>query len=407
MRILFLSYTARPNQGSEPGNSWRTASALLKYGNSVTLLTQTDNRGVIENYLGQVNSDLKVVYCPSVIPRFFWNRGVLGTYVNYIIWHRRVRKMLGKNSIQHYDIAHHFSWGNYWLGTGLRNIGIPYVFGPCGYQSNNLITKKFYGSSWKIEIIREKLLTYLLSKTSNFRESITQSSLCLSANQEAQDKLFELTQFNSQLMMPEISSPKTFPSNYEISARKNLLWVGRFMPRKGVEVLLRAFSIVHREFPDVTLTLIGHGSQSHELIELAHSLDLHGNVCFLGKLENDKVLAEMSKYKALILPSLRESTGSQILEAASCAVPSVFFDFVGSATWFNKNSSYVVPTSQLKNPDDLIDQLANIIESVLGDDDNSYYNKCLKSFQISLENEEDVKANAYSEIYAKILGSDL
>jgi glycosyltransferase involved in cell wall biosynthesis len=370
-------------------------------------LTQSDNKGVIETYLGQVNSDLKVIYCPSVIPRFFWNRGVLGTYVNYIIWHRRVSKILAKNGNQGYDIAHHFSWGNYWLGTGLRNIGIPYVFGPCGYQSTNVMTKKFYGANWKIEIIRENLLTYILSKTSNFRESISQSSLCLSANQEAKDKLFELTQLKSELMMPEISSPKTFPSNYEISARKNLLWVGRFMPRKGVEVLLRAFSIVHREFPDITLSLIGYGSQSHELMELAHALDLHGSVYFLGRLENNEVLAQISKYKVLILPSLRESTGSQILEAASCAVPSVFFDFVGSATWFNQCSSYVVPTSRLKNPDDLIDQLAITIESVLSDDDDSYYNKCLRSFQISLENEEGVKAKAYSEIYTKILGSKL
>ena len=179
------------------------------------------------------------------------------------------------------------------------------------------------------------------------------------------------------------------------------------MPRKGVELLLRAFSNVHRNFPDITLSLIGYGSKSHELIELAHSLDLHGSVHFLGRLENNEVLAQMSKYKALILPSLRESTGSQILEAASCGVPSVFFDFIGSATWFNQNSSYVVPTSCVKNPDDLIDQLVITIESVLGDDNDSYYNKCLQSFEISLENEEDVKGEAYLEIYQKLLGGVL
>jgi glycosyltransferase involved in cell wall biosynthesis len=390
-----------PNHGSEPGNSWRTAEALARYGHKVTLLTQSNNEAVISRYLSQSESELKVIYCPSVPIRFFWNRGLLGVYVNYLIWNRRVIKMLSKVSIQDYDIVHHFSWGNYWLGSGLRNIKVPFVFGPCGYQANSKLTKKFYGKAWKDEIVREKLLTYLLSKTPNFRKSISESSLCLSANREAQEKLFQLTGKVSELIMPEISTLRSFPTKDEILARNNLLWVGRFMPRKGVAALLKAFSIVSQEFPDISLSLIGYGSQSDELLKLTGSLNLERNVFFLGKVENNEVLAQMTKYRALILPSLRESTGSQILEAASCAVPAVFFDFIGAGTWFDQETSYVVPTRKLQSSNALIEELAKTIKLVLQDDNETYFSKCSNSFQISVQNSEGEKAKIYSEIYSR------
>jgi len=401
MNVLFLSYTAKPNHGSESGNSWRTAEALARYGHKVTLLTQSDNEVVISNYLKESKSELRVIYCPSVPIRFFWNRGLLGVYVNYLIWNRRVMKMLSKVSIQDYDLGHHFSWGNYWLGSGLRKIKVPIVFGPCGYQGEINVTKKLYGKAWKNEIFREKLLTYLLSKTPNFRKSISQSSLCLSANREAQEKLFKLTGKASELIMPEISTVNSYPHNDEILARKNLLWVGRFMPRKGVAALLKAFSIVIQEFPDISLSLIGYGGQHDELLKLTRSLNLERNVIFLGKVENNEVLAQMTKYRALILPSFRESTGSQILEAASRALPAVFFDFIGSGTWFNQETSYVVPTRHLQSSDELIEELAKTIKLVLQDDYESYFSKCSNSFQISVQNSEDKKAEIYSEIYSR------
>jgi glycosyltransferase involved in cell wall biosynthesis len=403
MRVLFLSYTARPNHGSEPGNSWRTAEALANHGHQITLLTQSNNEADISNYLRQAKSDLRIVYCPSVPIKFFWNRGLLGVYVNYLIWNRRVIKMLSKVSIQDYDLVHHFSWGNYWLGSGLRSTKVPLVFGPCGYQGSINLTKKLYGKKWKLEIVRDKLIIYLLTKTPNFRKSISQSSLCISANREAQEKLFQLTGKTSELLMPEISTLRSFPPKNEILARKNLLWVGRFMPRKGVAALLKAFSIVSQQFPDVSLSLIGYGEQSEELRKLTRSLNLHRNVIFLGKVENNEVITQLTKYRSLILPSFRESTGSQILEAASCAVPTVFFDFIGSSTWFNQETSYVVPTGQLKSSNQLIEELANTIKLVLQDDDESYFIKCSNSFQVSVQNSEDQKAKIYSEIYLRAL----
>jgi len=97
--------------------------------------------------------------------------------------------------------------------------------------------------------------------------------------------------------------------------KNTVLYVGRLVPQKGVDVLLRAFSRI----VDAELRIVGSGSELPKLKGLAEALGIANRVEFLGSLKNhDSVIREMKKATAVILPSVRECFGIVPLEAMCC-----------------------------------------------------------------------------------------
>ena len=60
----------------------------------------------------------------------------------------------------------------------------------------------------------------------------------------------------------------------------NICFVGRIEKQKGLEHLLRAFSIMRAGDKDMTLSIVGEGQQRDTLEKLAHSLELGDHVFF-------------------------------------------------------------------------------------------------------------------------------
>ena len=98
-----------------------------------------------------------------------------------------------------------------------------------------------------------------------------------------------------------------------------LLCVGRLVPVKGIDTLLRAFPLALREQPDLTLDIAGDGPLRGELESLAADLGLGDSVRFLGRV--DGVGAEMEKAAAIVVPSRGEGFGMVALEAAERGRP--------------------------------------------------------------------------------------
>ena len=141
---------------------------------------------------------------------------------------------------------------------------------------------------------------------------------------------------------------------------KKLISVGRLSPEKGFMDLLKLYAILHKDYPDWTLDIIGDGVEKDELKKFIkeHKLEdfvtLHG---FRDKDYIDKMLHESSIY---LLTSYTESFGIVLIEAMSHGVPCVAFDSAegareliqsGKNGYLIKNRSY---TAFLKKVEDLI-----------------------------------------------------
>jgi glycosyltransferase involved in cell wall biosynthesis len=108
----------------------------------------------------------------------------------------------------------------------------------------------------------------------------------------------------------------------------DVLFVGRLIREKNVDVLLEAVKLVRDDVPDVKCCIIGTGPEKEHLLELAASCELmdDGNVRFFDFMEYDEIIARMKSSKVLVLPSSREGFGMVVVEAFACGVPVVTVD---------------------------------------------------------------------------------
>lgn len=91
----------------------------------------------------------------------------------------------------------------------------------------------------------------------------------------------------------------------------------------GPDVLLRAFSIVRKEIPDILLTMAGGGEMTSELRSMARDLGLEKAVDFIGSIPNERIYSLLWEHHIMVMPSREEAFGVAVLEAAACGRPTI------------------------------------------------------------------------------------
>jgi glycogen synthase len=102
---------------------------------------------------------------------------------------------------------------------------------------------------------------------------------------------------------------------------RDLIFVGRLVSDKGVDVLLRAMHILASESDELrpNLTIVGDGPERSGLQGLAHQLDIASQVTFAGKLAGADLVALLHRHRVLVVPSIwPEPFGLVALEGAAC-----------------------------------------------------------------------------------------
>lgn len=104
----------------------------------------------------------------------------------------------------------------------------------------------------------------------------------------------------------------------------NLLYVGRLVSVKGVDLAIAAFAAIRREFPGATLTIAGDGPERAALGVQVLEAGLGASVTFTGWVEPAGIPALMASATLVLVPSRwREAFGLVSLEAALQARPVV------------------------------------------------------------------------------------
>lgn len=112
----------------------------------------------------------------------------------------------------------------------------------------------------------------------------------------------------------------TEPSRQKI----DLLYLGRLIDEKRVELLIGAVAELAATNPDVRCLVIGEGPERLALEALVTSLGVTANVRFTGGLATAEVYAALRAASILVLPSAREGYGIVVVEAqAAGAIPIV------------------------------------------------------------------------------------
>lgn len=108
-----------------------------------------------------------------------------------------------------------------------------------------------------------------------------------------------------------------------------LLYVGRLVPNKGVDLLLEAFNDLVGANP-IELTIVGTGPEQERLLAL-QSEAARRATHWLGQLDNERVRSLYAEHHVFVLPSRREPWGLVVNEAMAAGLPVVAHVDVGSA----------------------------------------------------------------------------
>jgi colanic acid/amylovoran biosynthesis glycosyltransferase len=158
----------------------------------------------------------------------------------------------------------------------------------------------------------------------------------------------------------------------EFKPNGTVIAVGRLIPKKGFEVLLRAFDLVVQKKPNCRLMIVGDGPGNELLTGLIKQLALDNHVEFLGWREHDKTLQLIRQATVLVAPSLvaedgdRDGIPNVILEAFACGTPVVASNLEGISEAVEHRR-----TGMLVEPGDVLG-LTSAIRELL-------FNKCLQS----------------------------
>lgn len=121
----------------------------------------------------------------------------------------------------------------------------------------------------------------------------------------------------------------TLPPHADPGGRENnVVYIGRHDPRKGLEVLLRAWPEVRRQ-TGATLQVIGADPRAVRLLMARQKLSDEG-IELMGVIVGDPLTSELARAKLLCAPSLGgESFGMVLTRAFGCATPVVASDIPG------------------------------------------------------------------------------
>lgn len=97
----------------------------------------------------------------------------------------------------------------------------------------------------------------------------------------------------------------------------------------NIDVLIKAFALVHSKYSKTKLLIVGDGKEMKNLEALAGQLQLKDSVVFAGRVPSKETPDQFNKLDCLVNVSQYESFGVSVIEAMACKVPVVVSDTGG------------------------------------------------------------------------------
>jgi 1,4-alpha-glucan branching enzyme len=156
-----------------------------------------------------------------------------------------------------------------------------------------------------------------------------------------------------------LSVPNLTPSPISFSDPV-LVILGRFVPQKGFDTAIRAFSLLKEKKPTAKLLIGGYGTEQSSLEHLVKDLKLTGSVEFFGEVQRENVPSFINRSTIMMVPSNFEPFGLVALEGMQMARPMIV-SHVGGLKEFitdRKTGLFVPP----QNPIALCDAIEYLLD---------------------------------------------
>jgi glycosyltransferase involved in cell wall biosynthesis len=126
----------------------------------------------------------------------------------------------------------------------------------------------------------------------------------------------------------------------------SILFAGRLVPDKGVDLLLAAMPMVLKALPQARLSIVGDGPERERLQQSLPSLQIGHAVQFWGEQSPAVVQQLMSTHSLLVVPSRMEPFGIVVLEGMAAGCRLLLAPQGGLPEAGNRFADYISPANR-------------------------------------------------------------
>jgi len=357
-RVLVIAEAANPEWVSVPLIGWSLARALREVAD-VHVVTQARNRGALERAGWQEGREFTALDSEAVAAPLWWlgeklRRGsgmswtlMAAMSVPGYYWFERLlwRAFADRLRAGAFDLVHRVTPLSpatpSLLPRHLRAAGVPFVVGPLNG-----------GVPWPREFteLRRQEREWLSPVRQahrwlpGYRAMRDGAAAILAGSRINWQELGERWQTKA-VYLPENGIekvPDTPPASRAAGEPLRVVFVGRLVPLKGVDMLLDGCAELVRG-GQVALELVGDGPERPALERQTAELGLGSGVSFRGWLSYAEVGERLRQAHVLGFPSIREFGGGVVIEAMAAGAVPVVVDYAGPAELVTADTGSLVP----------------------------------------------------------------
>ena len=345
MKVIIGAYACEPSQGSEPAVGWHWAHEAANAGHDVWVVTRRNNRRAIESASQEGAPAPTFEYLDLPRP-FLWMKqrfGHPGLLAYYYAWQvalgvtaHRLHRRVG------FDLAHHVTFVNDWLPSGLCLLPVPFVWGPVGGSTHRLpdaVELDLPAYARRHEIVRSSIQAAFRRFDPFVALTRKRAKLILVYTREGLDAFSGRERARARAVV-HIGISRDEPARRASARvagdapRVRILTGGRLVHWKGYDLLIEGFGRFVRAAPDVDARLIvtGSGRYQETLEAIAVREGVRAQVDFVGFLPRRDDVAELMRDCDLYaLPTLRDGPPVALLEAMGYGLPVLCLDIGATA----------------------------------------------------------------------------
>ncbi|MFZ0821176.1 MAG: glycosyltransferase [Candidatus Acidiferrales bacterium] len=345
MRILHVTQTYYPflERGGPTVKVRAIAEGFAQRGDRVTVLTSWYGRPFAARHVQQ--GGVEVVY---LRPRATYRATTLNSGLLSFC----------RKRLRDFDVVHIYGLYDL-LGPVVAHYcskaGIPYVVEPLGMVrpiDRSFRMKKIWHAFMGKPLLRHAALLIATSQ---------QEEKELLADGFPRDRV--VIRYNGVDLKEFLSLPPrgTFRSEWALPPDEPIvLFLGRLIPRKGVDLLIDAFSVAC----PVRGRLVIAGPEGEigyvaKLRELAREKRIESRTVFTGPLYADQKKAVLADSQIFVLPSRYENFANGVAEAIACGIPAIVTEHCGVSEFVLDRVGLVIPRE--------ISALTDALRKLLGD----------------------------------------
>jgi glycosyltransferase involved in cell wall biosynthesis len=120
-----------------------------------------------------------------------------------------------------------------------------------------------------------------------------------------------------------------------------VLWLGRIIPRKRLDLFLDGAALAIRRGLDLHLTVVGESPMFPGYLRLLDEFPFPESLEYLPSIERARVPALLARHHVLVQPSEEEDFGSSVAEAQACGLPVVVGKTNGNADYLSERDVWL------------------------------------------------------------------